>query len=126
LKETYNLDVELIDLRSCVPLNYEPIIESVKKTGRVVLATDACQRGSFVNDVAQNIAELAFDSLDAPPVVVGSQNWITPASELEETFFPQPDWIIDAIHEKILPLDGHCVSGNFTTMEKLRLQKAGV
>ncbi len=57
--------------------------------------------------MAQTITELAFDYLDAPPVVVGSRNWITPAYEMEEYFFPQPDWILDAINERILPLNGH-------------------
>jgi 2-oxoisovalerate dehydrogenase E1 component len=126
LKEKYGIEAEVIDLRSMVPLNYDKILESVKKTGRVLLSSDACQRGSYLNDVAQNIAELAFDSLDAPPVVVGSRNWITPAVELEKEFFPQPSWIVDAIHEKILPLKGHTVQGNYTDVEKLRQSRLGI
>ncbi len=126
LKEKFGMEAELIDLRSLTPLNYGPIIESVKKTGRVLLSSDACQRGSYLNDVAQNISELAFDYLDAPPVVVGSQNWITPAYELEKSFFPQPDWIIDAIHEKIVPLKDHVPQNNFTDVEKIRLSKLGI
>ncbi len=126
LQEQYGMEAELIDLRSLVPLNYEPIIESIKKTGRVVLSSDACQRGSFLNDVAQNISELAFDYLDAPPVVVGSRNWITPAHELEKWFFPQPHWLIDAIHERIVPLNGHVPQSNMTELERMRLSKLGV
>jgi 2-oxoisovalerate dehydrogenase E1 component len=126
LKDQYAMEAELIDLRSLAPLNYEPIIESVKKTGRVVLSSDACQRGSFLNDVAQNISELAFDYLDAPPVVVGSRNWITPAHELESDFFPQPHWLIDAIHERIVPLKGHAPRANMTELEKLRRNRLGV
>lgn len=126
LKADYGIEAELIDLRSLTPLDYGIIIESVKKTGRVLLSSDACQRGSYLNDVAQNIAELAFDYLDAPPVVVGSRNWITPAYELEKHFFPQPDWLIDAIHEKILPLKGHSVKNNFTAMEHIRTAKFGI
>jgi len=126
LKEQFGLEAELVDLRALTPLNYEPIIESVKKTGRVLLASDACQRGSYLNDVAQNISELAFDYLDAPPVVVGSRNWITPAYELEQEFFPQPSWILDAIHEKILPLEGYRVTTNWTDMERIRTSKAGI
>ncbi|MGE4587595.1 MAG: hypothetical protein AB7D05_09660, partial [Mangrovibacterium sp.] len=72
------------------------------------------------------IAELAFDELDAPPVVVGSRNWITPAHELEDAFFPQPEWIIDAIHEKIVPLKGHVVNTNFTELEQIRRNKLGI
>ena len=68
LDEKYNLSAEVINLHSLVPLDYSGIIESVRKTGKVVLASDACARGSFLNDVARNITELCFDSLDAPPL----------------------------------------------------------
>lgn len=126
LEEKYGLSAEIIDARSIVPFNYEKVIESVKKTGRVLLTSDACERGSHLKDMAQTISELAFDYLDAPPVVVGSRNWITPAHELEEFFFPQPEWMIDAIHEKILPLPGHVPATNFTKQEMIRLNKFGI
>ena len=63
------------------------MLASVKKTGRIVIAGDATARGSFLNDLARNITELAFDYLDAPAVVLGSRDWITPAYELEYAFF---------------------------------------
>jgi 2-oxoisovalerate dehydrogenase E1 component len=126
LEEKYGLSAEVIDARTIVPFNYEKVIESVKKTGRIVLASDAVTRGSHLNDMAQTISELAFDYLDAPPVVVGARNWITPAHEHEKYFFPQPEWIIDAIHEKILPLKGHVVTANFTKNEQLRRNRLGV
>jgi 2-oxoisovalerate dehydrogenase E1 component len=126
LEEKYGLSAEVIDARSIVPFNYDKVLESVQKTGRIVLASDACERGSHLNDIAQNISELAFDYLDAPPVVVGARNWITPAYELEDAFFPQPEWIIDAIHEKILPLKGHVSKNNFTPNEQLRNNRRGV
>ncbi|MFB6343017.1 thiamine pyrophosphate-dependent enzyme [Saccharicrinis sp. FJH62] len=126
LESEYGMKAEVIDARSLVPFNYEPVIESVKKTGRVIVTGDATARGSFLNDFAHNIAELAFDYLDAPPVVVGSRNWITPAYELEEYFFPQPDWYLDAIHEKIVPLKGHTVKSNFTKAEQIRRNKLGI
>ncbi len=126
LNEKYGLSAEIIDARSLVPFNYEPVIESVKKTGKIILASDACERGSFLKEMAQNITELAFDYLDAPPVVIGSRNWITPAYELEKWFFPQPEWIIDAIHEKIIPLEGHKPVNNFTNLEKIRRAKRGI
>lgn len=50
----------------------------MKKTGRIVVTGDACERNSFMRNLASNITELAFDYLDAPPVVVGAKNWITP------------------------------------------------
>ncbi len=126
LEEKYRLSAEVIDARSIVPFNYDKVIESVKKTGRIVLASDACERGSVLNEMAQTITESAFDYLDAPPVVVGSRNWITPAYELEQYFFPQKEWIVDAIHTKILPLEGHTPSNDFSTEEQLRRNKLGV
>ena len=126
LKEKYNISAEVIDARSIVPFNYDKVIESVKKTGKIVLASDAVERNSILKDMAENISELAFDYLDAPPVVVGSRNWITPAHELEKFFFPQEDWIIDAIHERIMPIPGYVATNNFTDNEKLRRAKLGV
>jgi 2-oxoisovalerate dehydrogenase E1 component len=126
LREKYDLSAEIIDARSLVPFNYEPVIQSVKKTGRIVLTSDASTRGSFLKEMAQTITELAFDSLDAPPVVVGSRNWITPAYEMEEYFFPQPEWILDAIHEKIIPLKGHQSKSDFTVEKAIKLNKEGV
>ncbi len=126
LQEKYGMSAEVIDARSLVPFNYEPVIASLKKTGRIIITGDASNRGSFMRDLASNITELAFDELDAPPVVVGSRNWITPAHELEDYFFPQPETIIDAIHEKIVPLKGHIVKNNFTDPEQILRNKLGV
>ncbi len=126
LEEKYGISAEVIDARSIVPFNYDKVLESVKKTGRIVLASDACERGSHLKDIAQNISEMAFDYLDAPPVVVGARNWITPSHELEDAFFPQASWIIDAIHEKVLPLPGYVAKENFTEGEQLRRNRLGV
>ena len=126
LMQNYGLSAEIIDARTLVPFNYRPVIESVKKTGRIILASDASSRGSFLKEMAQTITELTFDFLDAPPVVVGSRNWITPAYEMEQFFFPQPDWIIDAVHEKIVPLKGHKTKHDFTTEKTIILNKEGV
>jgi len=116
----------VIDARSIVPFNYEKVLASVEKTGRIVLASDACARGSILNDMARNITELAFDHLDGPPVVVGAKNWITPPFEWDADFFPQAEWILDAIHEKILPLPGHVPQQNYTPLEQIRIAKRGV
>lgn len=126
LEKEYGLTAEVIDARSIVPFNYEKVIESVKKTGKIVLTSDASSRGSVLNDFAANITELAFDYLDAPPVVVGAKNWITPCHELDHHFFPQADWIVDAIHEKIMPLAGHVCKHNFTDLEQIRRNKLGL
>jgi 2-oxoisovalerate dehydrogenase E1 component len=126
LHEKYGMSTEVIDARTLVPFNYEPVIESVRKTGRIVLASDASSRGSFLKEMAQTVTELAFDYLDAPPVVVGSRNWIIPAHEMETYFFPQPGWIIDAIHEKIIPLKGHQSVSDLSPEKSLKLNREGV
>ena len=126
LKEKYGLEAEVIDARTLVPFDYETVIESVKKTGRLVIVTDACERGSFASEVARQVTEMAFDELDAPPVVVASRNWITPAHELEEAFFPQPSWIIDAINAKILPIPGYENVTDQSLARKLSNESRGV
>ncbi len=126
LSEKYGMEADVINLHSLVPLDYTKLVESVKKTGRVVLVSDACTRGSFMNDVAKNLTELCFDDLDAPPVVVGARNWITPPFEFDKYFFPQADWIIDAIHEKIVPISGYTAKNGCTEAETFRRAKEGV
>ena len=101
-----------------MPFNYEKVIESVKKTGKIVIVGDAVERCSFMRNMASNIAELCFDYLDGPPVVVGARNWIIPAHELEEAYFPQPAWIVDAIHEKLIPLKGHVCTSISPTLNR--------
>ena len=126
LESQFGLSVELIDLRFINPLNYGTIIESVKKTGRLLLASDAAERGSFLHNVASNVQAFAFDYLDAPVAVTGSRNWITPAAEMEELFFPQADWIIDAVHERILPLPGYTPATVQTTGDLIRRNRLGI
>ena len=112
LQEKYGLSAEVIDARFLNPLNYAPIVASLKKTGKAVLASDASERGSFMHTMASNLSQLAFDYLDAPVAIVGARNWITPAAELEDAFFPQTSWILDTIHERVLPLPGYQASGD--------------
>lgn len=126
LEDRYGVSAEVIDARSLVPFNYQPVIDSIRKTGRVVISGDASARGSFLRELSSNITELAFDYLDAPPVVVGSRNWITPAYELEEYFFPQASWIVDAIHQRILPLEGHVVTNDFSEAGQITRNARGV
>lgn len=126
LQQRYGLSTEVIDARFLNPLNYAPIVESVKKTGRVILASDACERGSFLHTMASNISQLAFTYLDGPVAVVGARNWIVPSAELEEAFFPQTAWIIDTLHERILPLPGHQPTTQQATSEILRRNRFGI
>ncbi len=109
LENRYGVSCEVIDARSLVPFNYEKVLESVRKTRKIMLTSDACQRDSFMQHLAADISRFAFDELDAPPTVVGARNWITPADEIEDTFFPYPNDMLDAVHEYIIPLKGYRV-----------------
>jgi len=125
-EEKYGISAEIIDARSMVPFNYDKVIASVKKTGKIIVAGDACDRGSYLSELARTISDLCFDDLDAPAVVLGSRNWITPAFELEEFFFPQASSFIDIFHERIQPIPGYVADKNFTTVEMVRRNRLGV
>ena len=58
--------------------------------------------------------------------VVGSRNWITPAPECEHYYFPQVDWILDTIHERVCPLPGHVPTSVQTTLDIVRKNRQGV
>ncbi|MGO8759213.1 MAG: thiamine pyrophosphate-dependent enzyme [Terracidiphilus sp.] len=126
LEKQFGLSAEIVDLRAINPLNYDKLAASVRKTGKVLLVSDAVERGNVMHTVASNLTQLCFDDLDAPPVVVGSRNWITPAAELEAMFFPQTGWLLDAIHERILPLKGYRPGANSTLGELARRNRLGI
>jgi 2-oxoisovalerate dehydrogenase E1 component len=126
LASKHGLSAEVIDARFINPLDYRVILESVRKTGKCLLCSDACERGSFLHTMASNVSQMGFDSLDAPVAVVGARNWITPCAEMEESFFPQKEWIIDAIHERVLPLAGHTPVTDQGIAEMLRRNHRGV
>jgi len=64
--------------------------------------------------------------LDAPPTVVRARNWITPADEVEDAFFPYPSDLIDAVHEHLIPLKGYQTSRPTDTRELLRRSAEGI
>lgn len=126
LEDRFGISCEVIDARSLVPFDYAPVVESVRKTHKILLASDACERGSFLHTLASNITRFCFDDLDAPPTVLGARNWITPADEVEDAFFPYPADILDAIHEHIVPLPGHTPARDTSIEDHLRRSREGV
>jgi len=89
LEKESGVSVEVLDLRSLVPLDEAAILESVRKTGRCVVASQCITIGSYMGDITSLIMEKAFDSLDAPVVRVGAKNGIAPQSHiLEAAFLP--------------------------------------
>ncbi|HEX5417513.1 MAG TPA: alpha-ketoacid dehydrogenase subunit beta [Chloroflexota bacterium] len=92
------ISVEVIDPRTLVPLDIETIVNSVKKTGRVVIAHEAVARGGIAGEIAMQIMENAFDYLDAPIVRVAGRNVPIPYNlKLERAAVPQEEDIIAAI-----------------------------
>jgi len=126
LQSRFRMQAEIVDLRGINPLDYRPLVESVRKTGKVLLACDAVERGCVMQTVAATLGQLCFDDLDAAPVVLGARNWITPAAELEAMFFPQVSWFLDAVHERIARLEGHEPTTNQSLDELSRRARLGV
>ncbi|MCW5882242.1 MAG: hypothetical protein KIS91_15035, partial [Anaerolineae bacterium] len=81
---------------------------------------------SFMHTVASNLTQLAFDYLDGPIAVVGARNWITPAAEMEDLFFPQAAWIVDTVHERALPLAGYTPVTRQAASEIVTRNRAGI
>lgn len=97
-----DINVEVIDLRTLLPLDYDTVMESIKKTNRVVIVHEANVRGGMGGDILSEIIERGFDLLDAPPVRVGGLNVPMPYNiELEKKVIPDGDKIKKAI-EKVL------------------------
>jgi pyruvate dehydrogenase E1 component beta subunit len=87
---TEGISVEVIDLRSLVPLDIDTVLESVGRTGRLVVAHEAIKRGGVGGDVAAMVAERAFEHLRAPIVRVAGRNTVIPFNlALEKAAVPQ-------------------------------------
>ncbi|HKC64849.1 MAG TPA: alpha-ketoacid dehydrogenase subunit beta [Pyrinomonadaceae bacterium] len=95
--EKEGLDVEVIDLRTLAPLDKQAILNSVKKTSKVMLLHEASRTGGIGGEIAAIIAEEAFEWLDAPVVRVASIDTPVPYSPpLEEYYLPQVKDVLDA------------------------------
>ena len=96
------IDVEVIDPRTLVPLDKNVILDSVKKTGHVVIAQEAVRRGGVASDIASVIQEEAFDYLDAPIEIVAGRNTPIPFNfKLESACVPRENDIIQAVERVI-------------------------
>lgn len=94
------IDCEVIDLRSILPMDYETVMNSIKKTNRVVVCQEANLRGGFAADVVAEIIDRGFDLLDAPPVRVGGLNVPMPYNMgLENLVIPGKESIKDAVRK---------------------------
>ena len=91
----------MIDLRSLSPIDFQTIINSVKKTGRLVIAAEASTAFSVSSEIAARVAELAFYHLEAPVIRVGSFDVPYPPAKLEELFLPDADRILEAVDRSL-------------------------
>jgi 2-oxoisovalerate dehydrogenase E1 component beta subunit len=89
--------LEVIDLRSLSPLDLVPVIASVEKTGRAVVVTEAPREGSLASELAAEITQRAFYSLEAPVGRVTGYDIPYPPSRLEEEYLPDLDRLLDAV-----------------------------
>jgi pyruvate/2-oxoglutarate/acetoin dehydrogenase E1 component len=95
---------ELIDLKSLVPLDIDLILESVEKTGRLVVVHEACKKGGIGAEIASQVMERAFDCLDAPVGRVGALESPIPFAEsLEKVVLPS----VETIKEKCFEVLGY-------------------
>ncbi len=99
--ESEGISTEVIDPRTIVPLDAEPIIESVKKTGRLMVVDEGHLRGGFQSEVAALFATTdALYNLDAPVVILGAKNIPIPVSKgLEVAHYPQEESIAAAVRK---------------------------
>lgn len=89
--------VEVIDLRSISPIDYDPIVASVQKTGRLVIAQEAPGFVSVGSEIAATITERAFYSLEAPVLRVSGFDTPFPPAKLETTYLPDADRVLEAV-----------------------------
>jgi pyruvate dehydrogenase E1 component beta subunit len=96
------IDAEVINLRSLRPLDTATIVNSVKKTNRLVTIEEGWPFAGIGAEVAMQVIEGAFDWLDAPPVRVHGIDVPLPyAANLEKLALPQPEWVVEAVKKII-------------------------
>jgi len=95
------VSIEVIDLRSLSPIDFDTIEDSVNKTGRVVITHEAAQFAGLGAEIAATITDRCFYSLEAPPQRVAGFNTPYPPAKLEEHFVPDLDRILDAVDRTV-------------------------
>jgi pyruvate dehydrogenase E1 component beta subunit len=101
------IKVEIIDLRTLVPRNDAPILDSVRKTGRLVVVDQGTLTGGFAGEIVARVTEAAFDALRAAPIRVTLPDVPTPTTRaLSNYYYPTPGHIVAAVRRVLgLPAD---------------------
>jgi len=94
---TEGRSLEIIDLRTLSPLDLDPVVESVRRTGRMVVVSEAPLESSITSNIAARVTEEAFYSLAAPVVRVAGFDTPYPPSRLEDEYLPDLDKVLDAV-----------------------------
>ena len=89
--------IEVVDLRSISPIDYGPILDSVHKTGRLIVAQEAPGFVSVGSEIAATVTERAFYSLEAPVLRVAGFDTPFPPAKLETAYLPDADRILEAV-----------------------------
>lgn len=98
--EKEGVSVEVVDIRTLVPFDEETVLQSVRKTGRVLIAHEASLTGGFGGEIAARIADKAFEYLDAPIKRIGAYDSPTPfAPTLEKAVLPDAEKVLTALRE---------------------------
>ncbi len=95
--QSEGVSIEVVDLRSLSPIDYDPIIASVQKTGRLVVCQEAPGNASVGSEIASTVAEHAFYYLNAPVLRVSGFDVPFPPANLEGLYLPDVDRILDAV-----------------------------
>jgi pyruvate dehydrogenase E1 component beta subunit len=97
LAEAEGTSCEVVDVRSLSPIDYGPILDSARSTGRVIVAQEAPQSTSVGSEIAATIAERAFYSLEAPVLRVSGFDAPFPPAKLEGAYLPDADRVLEAV-----------------------------
>lgn len=101
LAESEGTSCEVVDVRSLSPVDYGPILDSARKTGRVVYAQEAAGFTSVGSEIAATVMERAFYALEAPVLRVSGYDAPFPPAKLEGTFLPDADRILEAVDRSL-------------------------
>ncbi|MEJ1090573.1 alpha-ketoacid dehydrogenase subunit beta [Microbacterium istanbulense] len=101
LAETEGTSCEVVDVRSLSPVDYGPILDSVRSTGRMVYAQEAPGFTSLGSEIAATVQERAFYALEAPVLRVSGFDTPFPPAKLEGTYLPDADRILEAVDRSL-------------------------
>ncbi|GAA3707918.1 alpha-ketoacid dehydrogenase subunit beta [Zhihengliuella alba] len=95
--EEEGYSVEVVDLRSISPIDFDTVVASVEKTGRLIVTHEAPTFGGIGGEIASRVAERAFLSLEAPVLRVGGFHMPYPVAKVEEDYLPNIDKLLEAL-----------------------------